>query len=398
MDNNAQNAQPAAGAAAAANNQIVNQLQTIFSNPKADIPIFYGEKTRDSITAKFMYDRIIIAQTTYRWTDAATAGNFKLALRGKAIDWLNYIKDTERVNVTLWSTIEPHFKSHYDIQVQTVDNVWDFSKLKHEERDDPADLKLEVSKLINNVSSTAPDFEIEIKEEFTFDEVQTITRNATQNLKTHLMKTLFINKLAPSYKDFVLSQEPGTLNEATNMARAMWKRKNPTELLPKLQNLTMSPLTAAVEDTLSNLPDDIREECILAIQNKRYNSNRSNQNTSSQQNHTNNQSSYNGQAKSKSKGQNNQKQKQKNNGNSNYDTITCWFCNKKGHTQIECRTRIRENKPMTWKNREVKSKFHSRKILVITDFGDINEAKEWTEKMEAEAKQAEKPTNDQDFQ
>ena len=126
-----QNAQPGAGAAAAANNQIVNQLETIFSNPKADIPIFYGEKTRDSITAKFMYDRIIIAQTTYRWSDAATAGNFKLALRGKAIDWLNYIKDTERVNVTLWSTIEPHFKSHYDIQVQTVDNIWDFSKLKH---------------------------------------------------------------------------------------------------------------------------------------------------------------------------------------------------------------------------------------------------------------------------
>ncbi len=105
-----------------------------------------------------MYDRIIIAQTTYRWSDAATAGNFKLALRGKAIDWLNYIKDTERVDITLWSTIEPHFKSHYNIQVQTVDNVWDFSKLKHEERDDPADLKLEVSKLINNVSSTAPDF------------------------------------------------------------------------------------------------------------------------------------------------------------------------------------------------------------------------------------------------
>ena len=396
MDN-AQNNQPAAGAAAAANNQIVNQLETIFSNPKADIPIFYGEKTRDSITAKFMYDRIIIARTTYRWSDAATAGNFKLALRGKAIDWLNYINDTERVDITLWSTIEPHFKSHYDIQVQTVDNVWDFSKLKHEERDDPADLKLEVSKLINNVSSTAPDFAIEIKNAFTLEEVKTITQNATQNLKTHLMKTLFINKLAPSYKDFVLSQEPGTLNEATNMARAMWKRKNPAEHLPKLQNLTMSPLTAAVEDTLSNLPDDIREECILAIQNKRYSSNRNNQNNSSQQNHSNNQSSYNGQTKSKSKGQN-QKQKSKNNGNSNYDTITCWFCNKKGHTQIECRTRIRENKPMTWKNREVKSKFHSRKILVITDFGDINEAKEWTEKMEAEAKQTEKPTNDQDFQ
>jgi hypothetical protein len=185
-------------------------------------------------------------------------------LRGKAIDWLNYIKDIERVNIALWSMIEPHFKSHYDIQVQTVDNVWDFSKLKHDERDDSADLKLKVSKLINNVSSTAPDFIIEIKERFTFEEVQIITRNATQNLKTHLMKTLFINKLAPAYKDYVLSQEPETLNDATNTARAMWKRKHPVGQLPKIQNLTMSPITTAI----NGLPEDIREECILPIKTK----------------------------------------------------------------------------------------------------------------------------------
>ncbi len=117
MNDEGQNAEPiqGAGAAAAANNQMVNQLETIFSNPKA--PVFYGDITKDLVTAKFMHDRIIIAQATYRWSDAATAGNFKLALRGKAIDWLNYIKDTERVNVTLWSTIEPHFQSQYDIQV-----------------------------------------------------------------------------------------------------------------------------------------------------------------------------------------------------------------------------------------------------------------------------------------
>jgi hypothetical protein len=40
-----------------------------------------------------------------------------------------------------------------------------------------------------------------------------------------MMKTLFINKLAPAYKDYVLSQEPDLLNTATNTARAMSKRK-----------------------------------------------------------------------------------------------------------------------------------------------------------------------------
>jgi hypothetical protein len=278
-----------------------------------------------------MYDRIIIAQATNKWSDAATSGKFKLALRGKAIDWLNYIKDTERVDVTLWSTIEPHFKSHYDIQVQTVDNLWDFSKLKHEERDDPANLKLEVSKLINKVSSTAPDFIIEIKEQFMFEEVQIITRNATQNLKTHLMKTLFINKLAPSYKDYVLSQEPETLNDATNTARAMWKRKHPAGQLPKMQNLIMSPITSAIEDTLNGLPEDIREECISAIKIKRKNAFHNNQQGNTRQNnYSGYQGSNNGQSTNKNKGW-----KKKNSNNSTYESITCWFCNKKGHTQIE---------------------------------------------------------------
>jgi hypothetical protein len=207
-----------------------------------------------------------------------------------------------------------------------VDNVWDFSKLKHEERNDPADLKLEVSKLINNVSSTAPDFAIEIKEAFTFEEVQIITRNATQNLKTHLMKTLFINKLASSYKDYVLSKEPNTLNHATNMARAMWKHKNPSGQLPKLQNLTMSPITSAIENSLNGLPEDIREECILAIKNKRNNTFRTNQQGNSQQgNYSGYQGSNNGQSANQNKGQ----KKKGKNSNSTYDTLTCWFCNKK---------------------------------------------------------------------
>jgi hypothetical protein len=51
-----------------------------------------------------------------------------------------------------------------------------------------------------------------MKESYTFAEVQQITLEATRNLNTHMMKTLIIIELAPSYKDYVLSQEPDSLN------------------------------------------------------------------------------------------------------------------------------------------------------------------------------------------
>jgi GH43 family beta-xylosidase len=79
-------------------------------------------------------------------------------LRGCAFDWLNYIKETDNVHFTLWSRIKPHFKYNYNIQIQTMNNVWDFSKPKHKVYDSPANLKWEVSKLINNVSSTAAEY------------------------------------------------------------------------------------------------------------------------------------------------------------------------------------------------------------------------------------------------
>ena len=41
------------------------------------------------------------------------------------------------------------------------------------------------------------------------------------------MKTLFINKLAPIYKDYVLAKDPATLNDAAELAVNMWKKKIP---------------------------------------------------------------------------------------------------------------------------------------------------------------------------
>jgi hypothetical protein len=61
MAENEQQAQAAQAQAGNQNIMNVNELKTLFSNPKADIPIFYGDQSKDSITAKFMFDCIKIA-------------------------------------------------------------------------------------------------------------------------------------------------------------------------------------------------------------------------------------------------------------------------------------------------------------------------------------------------
>ena len=129
----------------------------------------------------------------------------------------------------------------------------------------------------------------------------------------------------------------------------------------------MSPIMSVIEDSFSGLPDDIREECFMAIINK------------SKQNYQNNQNN------------------QKGNYTTNWDTrimvnirkgkqdkkkvkssqLQSSSAIKKGHTQIDYKSRIRYKKALTWKDYEMKPKVQSKMILVITDFGEMDEVCEW---------------------
>ena len=162
----------------------------------------------DNVSAKFLLDRIRIACTTYRWTDETTAGNFKFTLRGLAIDWINHTRDTLDVDISKWTNIEPEFITYFNNKTQTVDNIWDFSKLTHEGKDSPAKLMLEVSKLINSVGLTAAPFLTPDQTNYTKDDVTRLVVVSSKHLKNHLMKTVYINKLQPEYKEYVLSREP----------------------------------------------------------------------------------------------------------------------------------------------------------------------------------------------
>ena len=363
----------------------VNQLRTAFGTPRADIPIFYGDSSLDNVSAKFLFDRIKIARTTYGWTDQTTAGNFRLALRGPAIDWLNFIKDTLGVNIANWSDIEPEFIAYYNITVQTVDNVWDMSKLKHEGRDTPAKLMLEVSKLINNVGATAAPFLIPDQAAYTKDEVTRLVSESTKQLKNHLMKTVYINKLQPEYKEYVLSKDPATLQDANNLAVALWRRKNPEDIPLKPKSIFSVEAELGIEKN-DKMTEEERQICIDAIRNNR------NKGQSSRQ--SGGFTSYNGNNSDRNSQQSKPK-KDKKKKDKDFNTIKCWFCNKPGHTQIECFSRKNQGKPLTWRNKEIKSKFHNNKIFALIDLDNVEEMKEWTRKIEEEAKLSELP---KDFQ
>jgi hypothetical protein len=88
----------------------------------------------------------------------------------------------------------------------------------------------------------------------------------------------------------------------------MWKKKNPAGyVMLYVQNITMSPITLTLKDSLNNLPNDIKEECIMAIKNKRSNQYRTNSqgnylgNSNYNPSSSNNRQAHKGQRKKKNK-------------------------------------------------------------------------------------------------
>jgi hypothetical protein len=111
----------------------------------------------------------------------------------------------------------------------------------------------------------------------------------------------------------------------------------------------MSPTTSEIENSLQNLPENIRDKCIMAIKNKSNNQWHSNNEGKNSGNYSNNQQ------KGNNEQANRNQTKKKNKPSTAYETVTCWFCNRKGHTQIDFRSRLLQNKPLTCKNKELKN-------------------------------------------
>ena len=62
-----------------------------------------------------------------------------------------------------------------------------------------------------------------------------------------------------------------------------------------------------------------------------------------------------------------------------------------GHTEIKSKTRKAQNKSLTSRTKEVIFTFHNNRIFALNDREDLNEIKEWMQKIEEEAKLMELP-------
>jgi len=107
---------PAAqGAAAQLARQILANTNVTLKQEVFKIPEFFGEKTKDTVTAQEFILRIDECQISNDWNDTTTFANFRLCLRGEAEEWLSstvrHLKLTAAQKT--WTRIRPLFKREF---------------------------------------------------------------------------------------------------------------------------------------------------------------------------------------------------------------------------------------------------------------------------------------------
>ena len=143
---------PAAqGAAAQLARQILANTNVTLKQEVFKIPEFFGEKTKDTVTAQEFILRIDECQISNDWNDTTTFANFRLCLRGEAEEWLSstvrHLKLTAAQKT--WTRIRPLFKREFATTTDDKLIVDGLANLAHRQGENPRKFFSRLEKLCN---------------------------------------------------------------------------------------------------------------------------------------------------------------------------------------------------------------------------------------------------------
>jgi hypothetical protein len=128
------------------NNDAANLARQIQANTNVTmktevikLPDFYGDPSKDTITALEFMARIDECQITNKWNDITTFSYFRIPLHGQADKWLSSVVRHLQLTPTqkTWTCIRPSFKTEFAAFSDDKLIIDGLAKLSHRPRENP---------------------------------------------------------------------------------------------------------------------------------------------------------------------------------------------------------------------------------------------------------------------
>ena len=131
-----------------------------------DLPLFYGQKDKDTIKPQDFLHRFEAASQIAGWVPAPAVGQppneaqkcqqFYLLMRGSALDWWQSLEDVPDLDLTSWQQIRPQFVKHYLPKYTARTACTTFSDLTQNSGELVADFYLRVNRAYRLLKECRP--------------------------------------------------------------------------------------------------------------------------------------------------------------------------------------------------------------------------------------------------
>ena len=306
------------------------QLKNEATKMAMRVPLFYGNEKEDTMNIKDFIARFEAACTAMGMVNEEEKCNlFGSYLRGSATKlWIN--ADYHGVTIDNWNSVKTHFLIRYKGKVETNTFCHQIPKLNQEKNESVSDF---AERCITDMREFMESISLPAEALFNAGYNAQTAAQKTQAANTHrrviidsLAKGCFLMGINQAIKITLMQKEPATLTEAIKDAMKL-------ELINDTNNTAKNKISSLADmddGELEEMADDLDELTVKQINKYR--------------------SQYGRQPFRKgnkfSNGKGNYRANGKGNGGNGQAVIKCRHCDKEGHMQTECRTRIRKNAPL----------------------------------------------------
>ena len=304
-----------------------------------ELPLFFGRKDKDSISAKLLVERVDTAGQIATWDAARKCAEFNLILRDRATIWWQSLEDAD-INKQDWDAVKTEFLEAYEPKFTAKTTCTNFQELIQKQGETVLDYYLRVQEAFTKMCEAKPAaLEAVRADQGTATPAQAMgmKKEGIKDTERFFKHQLFKAGLRDDLRSEVMKAGKDTLQESKRLAIE----------LEVINNDKKGRQIAAVQQMAEEGPNDdddnLQEDEVAYINAMRHQKGRAPFRGNNFRPRTSNGS----------------------NGNSGgQKDVVCRYCQAKGHYQKDCRKRLKWKAPMVDANGKP---YEKKKIFAVNE-------------------------------
>jgi len=304
-----------------------------------ELPLFFGRKDKDSISAKLLVERVDTAGQIATWDAARKCAEFNLILRDRATIWWQSLEDAD-IDKQDWDAVKTEFLEAYEPKFTAKTTCTNFQELVQKQGETVLDYYLRVQEAFSKMCEAKPAALAAVRADAgaaTAAQATAVKNEGIKDTERFFKHQLFKAGLRDDLRSEVMKAGKDTLQESKRLAIE----------LEVINNDKKGRQVAAVQQVVEEGPNDeegdLQEDEVAYINAMRQQKGRAPFRGNSFRPRTSNGG---------------------NGGHGGQKDVVCRYCGLKGHFQKDCRKRLRNRAPMV----DVNGKpFEKKKIFAVNE-------------------------------